>query len=114
MKKLLVIAFVLLVGVVAYARPVIFTVNGQTVTIVPPSDLPTLYSIPTNAILTVTIPGKTNYQVPWTNFLKQISTNIQVSGSSSNAAFATNAGFAFISGVSSSNSAFSTNVLIRS
>jgi len=58
------------------AAPIIINVGGKIISISPPSDLPSLYSIPTNTIFTVTIPGQTNYQVSYsvfTNWITEVS-----------------------------------------
>ena len=93
MKKLFVL-FVALIGVafVVEATPITINIGGKIITIVPPSDLPVLSSVPTNAIFQLTIPGVTNYQVSYQTMLNWLSANIPNIGYATNASYATNAG----------------------
>jgi hypothetical protein len=82
MKKLLTILLSAGFALSVVAAPIILNIGGKIISISPPSDLPVLYSIPTNAIITVTVPGLTNYQVSYwylyTNLLNSVTTNITI------------------------------------
>lgn len=54
------------------AAPIVIDIGGKRISISPPSDLPSLASVPTNAIITVTVPGKTNYQMSFYSFVNTI------------------------------------------
>jgi hypothetical protein len=91
MKKLFTILLSAGFALSVVAAPIVINIGGKTISISPPSDLPVLYNIPTNAIITVTIPGVTNYQINYyylyTNIVNSVLTNIEIINSTNLAGY---------------------------